>query len=166
MNRRKVIALSCLIFIIGAVVITLLTRGGLSSFLSKFSDISPPDATFSFLTQGDHLSQGSVVVTPGEVFTPMISVHDDTDPSPTLVSWIIRVNGHAFEQSGEEADGDPVLIGQPMSLDKPGLYTIYARVTDEVGNTMTYSTMVSVLSQSNSKIPSQIQPTDDYNSQP
>lgn len=154
-NRRKVIALSCLIFIIGAVVITLLTSGGFSSFLSKFSDISPPHAEFSFLTQGDQVSPGSVVVTPGEVFTPMITVHDDRDPSPTLVTWIIRVNGQAFEQSGEEADGEPVLMGQPMSIDQPGLYTIYARVTDEVGNTMTYSTMVSVLSQSNSKIPSQ-----------
>jgi len=138
-----------------------LTSDGLSSFLSKVSDISPPDATFSFLTQGDQLSQGSVVVTLSEVFTPMISVHDDTDPSPTLVSWIIRVNGHAFEQSGEEADGDPVLIGQPMSLDQLGLYTIYARVTDEAGNTMTFRTIVSVLSQSNSKIPSQIESTDD-----
>jgi len=143
-KRNLVISLTILLIFLCAVVLNLVTGGRLALMLFSFSDISPPHASFSFITEDGHLYRGSVVVAPNEPFTPLVDVYDDYDPSPAFETWISIVSRSAFEHDHNEDEGDPIEVGKVMTIEKAGLYSLYVRVADEAGNEMVYSTIVSV----------------------
>lgn len=144
-KRTKGFLCSILLIALCLVVGNVITGGVLVSVFQSISDVSPPHATFSFIVKDGRMHRGSLIIAVGKEFTPMVTIEDDKDPSPTVEVWISPVNSSAFNLwEFDDATTKSVTIDQPMTINHSGYYRLSACVRDASGNTMTYTSIINV----------------------
>jgi hypothetical protein len=140
---RQVVLMFAGFAVVCAVVAVIALRDRLLTTAVGALDRSPPQATFSFTTEGGRVLEGNLTVQPGEVFIPAVGVRDDVDPSPTATVWLSPA-GADPPATADHPSSRAVTVGSRMAFDEPGIWHMNALVTDASGNSMTHSVVISV----------------------